>query len=99
MDLQCFPRLILFDVDYSCADSPRCGDDDVTVLQGHLCCRVLVRDCGDRALSIPSCVHDPNVGRSLLVEECPVDRWRDLLIHLIGEWLFLVCPLDYASVC
>ena len=73
MDLKSFPGLIFFDVDDSFVDSPCCRDDDIAVLHGNLCCRVLERDCRDRTLSIPSCVHDPNVGRSLLMAKCSVD--------------------------
>ena len=68
MDLQSFPGLILFKVDESFVNSPHSRDDDIPVLPGHLCYCVLVRDCRDSAHSIPSCVHDPNVGQSLLVE-------------------------------
>ena len=74
MDLQSFPGLILFDVDDSFVDSPRCRDDDITVLQGHLGCRILLRHFCNHTLSIPSRVHDPNVGQSLLVEKRSVDR-------------------------
>ena len=74
MDLQPFPGLVLFDIHDSSVDSPRCRDDDVAVLHSHLRCCILVRDCRDRALRIPPCVHDPDVGRGLLVEERSVDR-------------------------
>jgi hypothetical protein len=33
-----------------------------------------VRDCSNRALGIPFGVHDPSVGRCLLMEEHSVDR-------------------------
>jgi len=44
------------------------------MMKSHLRCRILVRDCRDCALRVPPCVHDPNVGRGLLVEQRSVDR-------------------------
>jgi len=92
MDVQSFPGLILFDVDDSFVNSPRCHDDDIDVLQGHLCCRILVPDCCDQALSIPSFIHDHTVGWSLLMENHTVDRGRDFMVHVMGEWHIIVAP-------
>jgi len=92
MDPQSIPDLILFGIDDSFVNIPRCSDDTIAILLGHLCCRVLVRDCGERAHSIPFCIHDLNVGRSLLMEERLVDRRRNLYVHLIWEWHLLVSP-------
>jgi len=47
---------------------------DVAVLHCHLRCRILVRDCRDRALPIPPSIHHFNVGWGLLVEKRSVDR-------------------------
>jgi len=68
MDLQPFLRVIFFDLNNCFVDSPCCRDDDIAVLDSHLRCCVLVPDCRYCALGIPSWVHDPDVGRSLLVE-------------------------------
>jgi len=73
MDVKSFGRLIFIDINESFVDSPCCCDDDITVLQRHLCCRSSLRDCRDCALGIPSSIHDRNVGRGLLVETRSVD--------------------------
>jgi hypothetical protein len=74
VDPELFPGLILFNGHNAFFDCPRCGHDDVTVLQGHLCCYIRVRDCSNRALGISFGIHDPDLGRCLLVEERCVDR-------------------------
>ena len=85
MDHQPFPRLIFFfDINDSFVNSPRGCDDDVMVSESHLRGRILVRDCRDCALGVPSCVHDPNGGRGLLVDKCYVDCQSNFLVQLIG---------------
>jgi len=92
MDLQPFPTLILFDVNDPFVNCPPCCDYDIAVRQRHLCGCILVRDYSYRAIGIPSCVDDPNVGQSLLVEKRSVDCCHDFLVHLIGEWYAVVSP-------
>jgi len=63
----------MFNVHDSFVNRPRCGHDDVALLQSHLCCRILVPDCSNHIVGIPSGIHVSIVGCCLLVEECAVD--------------------------
>lgn len=74
MDLVLFQSLVFFNIhDYS-VNSPQSRDDDIVVLLSPLCCRILVRECCECAHCISSCLHYPNVGRGLLVEQHTVDH-------------------------
>jgi hypothetical protein len=74
MDLEHFLKLILFDINDTCVNSPPRRDNGVAVSQSLIRYRILVCDCCDHSRGIPSSIHGPNVSRYLFVEKRFVDR-------------------------
>jgi hypothetical protein len=72
MNVYHFPTLNFFDINNSFVVSPCSCDDDITISQSHLLCRILVHEWWDWARGIPSCIHDSNVAQGMLVELCSV---------------------------
>jgi hypothetical protein len=72
-------------VHYSFVGYHHCHEGDIAVQQSHLCCRIWVRDCTNRAIGIPFGIQDLNVGKCLLVVEYPIDCRGKLLVHSIRD--------------
>jgi hypothetical protein len=68
------PGLVSIDIHDSSVDSPRCCDNHVALLHGHLRCDILMCDYYGCAILIAPRVHDPNVGRGRMVEKRSVEH-------------------------
>jgi hypothetical protein len=53
---------------------------------------LLVANCSERAFCVPLRIHDPDVGRSFLVDNRSVDRRRNFLVNLVGQGYPLISP-------
>jgi hypothetical protein len=94
MYLYSLPGLVLSDIHDSLIHSVRYNDVDIMLPQRKLRWCIPVHYGYDRALRVPPCVHDPNVGWGLLVDQPSVDHRLKFFLPLIGDWHILISPQD-----
>jgi hypothetical protein len=86
--------LIPSNIDNSLVDRTCWVDDDFAVPQYHRRSCILVGHCSDCACHVSFRIHDPDVGRSVLVETCSVDRRGNFLLNLVEQGYPLVSAQD-----